>query len=219
MREKKETFVTEVALAIPPGMKHYELPAGEQTLDFWGRLIYAIDNDRGDRPRWAELRLYKILATDPDDEIMYGRQMWLLYTIGHTLVYHARGSECNKGIAVAAGDFRDRAEDWENLEPCEFCHPANWETVDDAQQFELEVTWYSYTPCRSPQEVLDALRREPRCKNCNHKPHDGYRCRDCRCFDYAEGPRPLSVPGRRLIEHVRHLDEDIRRAVDKKVRF
>lgn len=199
-------------------MKHYELPAGEQTLDFWGRLIYAIDNDRGDRPRWAELRLYKILATDPDDD-MHGKQMWLLYTIGHTLVYHARSSECNKGIAVAAGDFKDRAEDWENLEPCEFCKPANWEQVDDNQQFELEVTWYSYTPCRSPQEVLDSLRREPRCKNCNHKPHDGYRCRDCRCFDYAEGPRPLSVPGRRLIEHVRHLDEDIRMAVDKKVRF
>jgi hypothetical protein len=39
-----------MTLPIPPGMKHYELPAGEQTLDFWGRLIYAIDNDRGDRP-------------------------------------------------------------------------------------------------------------------------------------------------------------------------
>lgn len=201
------------ALPIPPGFKHFELPAGENTLDFWGRLIYAIDNDRGDRPRWAELRLYKILSSEDNEE------MWLLYTIGHTMVYHRLNSECNKGIAVAAGDFRERAEDAEGLEPCEYCRPADWETADPGQKFELEITWYSYTPCRTPQEVLDGLRREPRCKHCNHKPHAGYRCRECRCSNYEEGPRPLSVPGRRLIEHVKHLDPDIRAVVDKRVRF
>lgn len=215
-------------LSIPKGMKHYELPAGDQTLDFTGRLIKSIDNDRGDRPRWAELRLYKIIDTNPDhDETcpdpewqgMYGRELWLLYTIGHTLVYHRAGAECNKGIAVKAGDFPDRAEDPDAMEACDACQPADWESVAPDQEFELEVTWYSYTPCVTAEKVLEALRRDPRCNQCNHKPHGGWRCKDCGCSDYTEGPRMMSVPGRRLIEHVRHLDADIARAVDRKVRF
>ena len=198
---------------IPPaGMRHYELPAGEETLDFWGKLLATVDNDRGDRPRWAELRLYKILDTAEAQEI------WLIYTIGHTLVYHQENSSCNRGIPLPAADFRTRAEDPENMESCEACQPLSWQDASPDASFELEVTWYSYTPCRSADKVLDALRREPRCKNCRHKPHEGYRCQ-CECRDYAEAPRPLSVPGARLIEQVKSADPEIARAAARRVKF
>jgi hypothetical protein len=202
---------------LPADMKHHELAAGEETLDFYGKLLYAVDNDRGDRPRWAELRLYKIFNTDPGSE-HHGKEMWLLYTVGHTMVYHCLDSECNKGIAVSAADFPERAEDSEGLEPCVVCNPADWADAPPGELFELEVTWYTYTPCATPEKVLDALRREPRCKNCPHKPHETYGCW-CGCKDYAEGPRSLSVPGRRLIEQVKHLDPEIARAAARRVRF
>jgi hypothetical protein len=194
------------------GMRHFELPAGEETLDFTGRLLAAVDNDRGDRPRWAELRLYKILDSTE------GKEIWLIYTIGHTLVYHCGNSPCNRGIPVPVEEFAARAEDPGNAEPCEVCKPADWQDASPGTLFELEVTWYSYTPCSSAEKVLDALRREPRCKNCRHKPHETYRCW-CDCRDYAEAPRPLSVPGARLVESVKAIDPDIARAAGRKVRF
>jgi hypothetical protein len=197
-------------ILIPHGMKHYELPTEEGTLDFTGRLIHAVDNDRGDRPRWAELRLYKILSED-DGEI------WLLYTIGHTMVYHREGSECNRGIAVAAADFPDRAEDPEGLEPCVRCSPPDWHGAPD-KVFDLEVTWYTYTPCATAEKVIEALRKPPSCSHCQHKPHETYACW-CRCEDYQEGPRPLSAPGKRLIEQVRLLDSDIAKASARRVRL
>lgn len=210
--------MNDTAPEIPAGMKHYELPAGEETLDFYGRLLYALDNDRGDRPRWAELRLYKILRTSDEEEDATPGEMWLLYTIGHTLVYHSYNSECNKGIAVTAREIPERAEDADNLEPCVICNPSDWTEADPDDLYELEVTWYTYTPCVTAEKVLDALRREPRCKNCTHKPHETYICW-CKCKEYAEGPRTLSVPGRRLIEQVKHLDRDIAQAAARRIRF
>lgn len=200
--------------AIPAGMKHHELPAGEETLDFYGRLICSVDNDRGDRPRWAELRLYKVMFEEGENG---GTEGWLVYTVGHTLVYHAYNSECNKGIAVRACDFPERAEDADALEGCIECRPGDW-TADPQKLYELEVTWYSYTPCPTADKVLDALRRDARCKHCAHKPHETYQCW-CRCERYEEAPRYLSVPGRRLIEQARHLDKDIARAAARKVKF
>lgn len=196
----------------PPPMRHHELPAGEETLEFQGRLIHSVDNDRGDRPRWAELRLYKIWDSAE------GKEIWLIYTIGHTLVYHEADGPCNRGITVPAGDFPDRAEDPDSLEPCEVCEPEDWRQADGSQLFDLEVTWYSYTPCPTAEKVLDALRREPRCAGCRHKPHADYRCR-CGCDDFAEAPRALSVPGARLIEQAKHLDPEIAKAAARKVRF
>jgi hypothetical protein len=176
------------------------LPAGDDTLEFTGRLIAVVDNDRGDRPRWAELRLYKVSGE---------RRLWLLYTIGHSLVYHQAGSDCKKGIRMAAGDFRERAEDWRDLEGCEHCSPPDWGRALPGTEFDLEVTWYTHVTCRTPDEVYCALLREPRCKNCLCKPHDGQRCRRCRCAEYAEAPRVLSVPGRRLWENARRADPDL----------
>jgi hypothetical protein len=211
--------VTDIAeeLAIPSGMRHYELPTREETLDFTGKLIHAEDNDQGDRPRWAELQLYRILHTDPDDEELYGQQGWLLYTVGHTLVYHAEHG-CNRGILLPAGDFDEQAEDPEALEPCVRCRPPHLEDTYPDTPLRLEVTWYSYTPSETPDEVYNSLCREAQCKNCQDKPHKTYQC-SCGCKDYEPAPRVLSVPGRRLWEQARRLDPDIGKTAPKKVRI
>jgi hypothetical protein len=195
------------------GWKDYELPAGDETIEFRGKLLGTVDNDGGDRPRWAELRLYKILSGDEDE----WAEQWLLYTVGHTLVYHAPGG-CNRGIPVAAGDIPGRAEDPDSLEPCVSCRPGGWEGADPDEVFDLEVTWYTYTPCATAQKVLDALRRDPRCQDCGHKHHPAYAC-SCGCEHYVQERAVLSMPGRRLIEVVKAVDGDIARAAARRVRL
>lgn len=189
--------------------KDYELPAGDETIEFTGKLLGSVDNDGGDRPRWAELQLYKVLGSTGE--------MWLLYTIGHTLVYHAPGG-CNRGIPVAAGDIPERAEDPESLEPCVICRPGNWEEADPGEVFDLEVTWYTYTPCATARKVMDALRRDPRCQDCQHKHHPAYAC-SCGCEHYVQERAALSMPGRRLIEAVKAADPEIARAAERRVRL
>jgi hypothetical protein len=201
---------------IPQGMQKHELPTREETLEFTGKLIHTEDNDQGDRPRWAELRLYRIIITDPENDL-YGQEMWLLYTVGHTMVYHS-ASGCNRGILLPVEDFEEQAEDPGGLEPCVRCRPAPWDEVPDGTPLRLEVTWYTYTPCKTPEMLYSSLCRDPQCKNCGDKPHKTYAC-SCGCEDYEEAPRVLSVPGRRLWEQASRLDPDIGRAAPRKVRF
>ena len=213
------------------------LPVEEGTIELqYGKFIDSVDNDRGERPRWAEIRLYKYVDADPghdeslpeDDEdyAMFGKQRYLIYTIGHTVIYHEHGSECNKGVPVRAGDFpllgTDRApvrsEHPEDLDPCEVCEPGDWRAASEDTLFELEVTWYKFFKCKTGDDVLMALRKDPKCRHCWHKPHESRTCW-CRCDMYEEGPRPLSVPGRRLVEQVRRKDPEIARAAAKKMRL
>ena len=212
-------------LTIPQGMRYCELPAGEEGLEFWGRFLDKVDTDSGDRLRWAELRLYKYLDTNPEHDDSwdlddgfrgtYGQEIWLLYTVGHSLVYHAADSSCNRGVRSKVSEFPAANADHEDLEPCEQCSPADWETVNPDEEFRLEITWYSYTPCATGEAVVRSLYRPPSCKNCRDKPHEGVRCRSCGCTSYAEAPRMLSIPGRRLIEQVRKIDPDIARSASR----
>jgi hypothetical protein len=196
---------------MPEDMRDYELPAGEETLIFHGRFLDGVDTDSDDRFRWAELRLYKIVTATGD-------QAWLLYTIGHSLVYHAANG-CSKGVKVRVGDFGSfRTEDeMDDLEPCAECNPRDWRVADEADVYRLEITWYSYTVCPTADKVLESLYRERRCANCRQrcKPHDGEACWKCGCGEYSPAPRTLSVPGRRLIEQVKAKDPEIAKAVMK----
>lgn len=201
-------------------MRHYQLPAEGETLDFTGRFIDKVDTDSGDRLRWAELQLYKILDTNPDHDDdcpdpenrgMYGRELWLLYTIGHTMVYHAADGRCKGGIRTAARDFAAKAEKASDLEPCEDCSPGEWRDDPDAE-YRLEVPWYSYTACQTADKVIRSLYRKPKCESCWHKPHDACWCG---CREYKEAPRTLSVPGFQLLTQVKEKDPEIARAAAK----
>lgn len=218
-----ENTAPPAGIEIPKAMRHYELPVGEETLEFWGRFVDDVDTDSGDRARWAELRLYRIIDTNPahDDSWPYddgfkgtfGEQIWLLYTVGHSVAYHDLYG-CNKGVVMKVADFPDRAESVNDLEPCPDCRPPDWRSTDSEAELRLEITWYTYTPCPTAARLIESLYRDPRCANssCRHKPHENRRCA-CGCSKYTEAPRTLSIPGRRLIEQVRNSEPEIAEAM------
>lgn len=205
-------------LTVPQGMKYWELPAGEEGIEFWGRFIDEVDTDNGGL-RWAQLKLFKILDTNPEHDSkcpeeenrgMYGKELWFLYTIGHTLVVHGLDSSCNRGVRSKISGFPAVNTDHADLEECPDCTPAvDW---DADGEYRIEITWYSDTTCQSADKVIRSLYRAPSCKNCRDRPHEGVRCRSCGCTDYAEAPRMLSIPGRRLIEQVKKVDPEIAKA-------
>ena len=74
--------------------------------------------------------------------------------------------------------------------------------------------------CRSAGELLTAGRKEAKCRNCFHRPHgipgSGEKCRGCGCDDYAEAPRPLSIPMQRLLAQVKGKEPEIAMAMREK---
>jgi hypothetical protein len=205
--------------AIPTGMTYHELPAQDEILRFWGKFLDSEDTDTGDSLRWAELQVFKIIDTNPshdhslpasdENRDMFGQQLWLLYTIGHSVVYHDLHASCRGGKAVPAKDFPLRAENSADTIPCPDCAPADWESAPDKEIFRLELPWYTAVPCQTPEKLINALYRKPRCLNCGDSAHGNSRCGRCGCTDYREAPRRLSVPGRNLLDKLAKVDPDI----------
>lgn len=218
--EEKENFLNTAAFQVPADMERLELPVNTGTLKFWGKFLAEEDNDpQRERLRWAQLKGYRIIDSNPahdnslpvkdDFRGMYGKQMWLLYTIGRSDVYHRAGG-CRRGggVLMPAKDIPAKAGDPERLEPCEYCNPRSWRHAPGNAEFSVEITWYTHVPCPTPERLLTALYRDPRCKNCRHKPHDTWQCK-CGCDDFAESEPMLSVPGSRLWEKLKAADPDI----------
>ena len=209
--------MTDVAFSAPQ-YSAIELPTNDVPISFDGYFMDDLDNG-GDRSRWAVLCLYRWLPQDAD------QPGYILYTIGHSVIYHVSNGECGKGEAHAVSEFpdlyaADRIEDPRDLDPCEKCQPDDWRYVPPGTQFEVEVTWYKWTACRNASELLLAGRKEARCRNCLCKPHRG-KCSACSCDDYEEAPRPLSVPMQRLLAKPGiRADADITAALrEKKIRL
>jgi hypothetical protein len=212
---------------IPEEMTEHKLPADGEILHFWGKFLASEDTDSGDSLRWAELQLYRITDTNPDHDDfchdleyrgLYGKQMWLLYTVGHSVVYHDLDG-CAKGVKIKGSDFPGKTEEpLQDLTACSQCRPADWRK-NPGEEFRLEVTWYSYTPCPTAGKVITSLYRDPRCATCRDRPHKDSRCRRCGCEDFVAEPRVLSVPGRRLVEKVSRVDPEIAQAAAKVKRF
>ena len=73
-----------------PGITAFELPTNDAPISFEGWFIGSLDNGGGERLRWAELHLYRWLPEAG------GEAGFILYTIGHTLVYHFFNGECGE---------------------------------------------------------------------------------------------------------------------------
>lgn len=197
-----------------------ELPAGECDLILENPLLVTeVDNDRGDRPRWAQIQLWSY-------DTPAGRQ-YLIYTIGHSVIYHVHGPRgCGNGIPVTAAEFPTLgtpaapipAEPAADLDPCEDCQPPPWQDAPPSTLFNVEYTWYRHRKCADGDEVIDGLRRDPKCRNCWHRHKTGRPCW-CRCDQYEESPRTLSIPGRQLVEQARRADPEIARAARRKLRL
>ena len=209
-----------VELEIPEDMNLTEIETSEGTLSFYGKHLGTVDNERDGRPRWAEIELYKYVSTDPEEMIesrvlgnvkTYGRHMYLLHTMGHSVLYHEKGG-CNKGVLVPVGDFRVRAEFPEYLEACPDCRPEDWKTLDKETVMELEVIRHLIYKCATAVDLLAELRRPGKksCPDCGGT--RGSQCRRCRGKGWVPGPPVLSAPGARLVEMVKFRDPEIAKA-------
>lgn len=217
--------VPPAGLVILPGMTYHKLPATEETLEFWGELVDKTDTDNGEAERWTELQYWFMLDTDAshDDSLpeenprrgMYGKRIRLVYTIGHSLVYHAYPEGCTRGQKVKGADFPHRTtERLADLLFCEQCDPEEW-SENPEKDFRLETARYSYTACWTPEAAVTALSR---CETCWDKPHENGTCHrnGCGCGDYKG---ILTVPGRILIEQVKDRDPPLAGAVSRTKRF
>lgn len=217
-------------LSIPADFTLIEIETPDGTPSFHGKLLGRVDNERRGRPRWAEIELYKYVVTDPEDPY-YGEQVYLLHTMGHSVVYHRHDSSCNRGISVCADDIPRYAEFPEDLEPCQDmtvkgnivsrgCYPPDWRHAAGSDMFSLEVLRHSRFTYPTADDVLAQLRRPSRvaCTGCGSRGStDGDTCLLCHGRGYRAGAPVLTAPGQRLLEAVRHVDEPIARAMDRKI--
>ncbi len=210
-------------LTIPTGMKKIKIQTTPPH-EFYGKLLGVVDNDRHDRPRWAEIEWFSYIDTDPahvsenPDLNTYGKKLYLLHTMGHSVIYHLPGSSCNKGVAVAVEDFPNRAEfPVYDLEPCEDCQPPDLSDVTDSEELNLEVLRHLVYKNLNPRQAIDRLRKRVTCPLCGGRRHaeDGRRCDECDGKGWILGP--LTAPGARLLEIVKWRDSDILDAAQETV--
>lgn len=221
---------------IPEGFTAWEIESADGTLEFDGKLLGTVNNERRGRSRWAEIVLYKYLISDPADP-RYGQQAYLLHTMGHSVVYHRHDSACGQGVPVPVEEFPLRAEFPDDLEPCtdtlvrgrvvaSGCYPPDWTKAKAGTVFDLEVLRHLQYFCPTADDVLHQLRRPSRelCEACGGDGSiaNGVRrvaCSACHGKGSVPGEPALSAPGQRLIEIVRFRDPDIARAANRTVKL
>ena len=199
-------------------LQHFELPTLDIPIDFDGWLVGRLDNGGGDRLRWAVLELYRWQPRDG------GSLGYILYTIGHSVVYHTLDSGCGRGVVTEVGSIEDvTPEPYDELTACPDCEPPDLDEMELAEQVEMEKVWYKWQKCADAEELLLALRKEARCQHCFHRPHQERRCSQlaaCHCEKYEEAPRPISSPGVRLLAQVKGQLPDVMEAMSgKKIRL
>jgi hypothetical protein len=226
-------------------MKLIHIPTEDGTWELYGRRLDSIDNDRRDRPRWAEIELLQYFDTnpahdgtcpDPEWRGKYGTQVWLIHTMGHSVLYHENNSECNKGVEFPVGEFPERSEfRVEELEPCEKCQPPDldftrasdggivWgDRTPAGMLLDLEMLWHTVVPCPVPESVLAGLRRPVKtpCVTCGGegKTLAGV-CGACKGKGLILGALTLTSPGKRLLQKVKFKDPAIRRATQETVQL
>lgn len=219
---------------IPEDFENQVIETPDGTLEFKGKLLGVIDNERRGRPRWAEIELWKYAVTDQGD-LRYGQQAYLLHTMGHSVVYHRHEASCNRGVAVPVEEFPLRAEFPSDLEPCDDtivrgnvvqkgCHPGDWQRMPAGTLLDLEVLRHLQFFCPTADDVLKQLRRPSRvsCETCGGEAvitHQRIPCPTCHGRGYTPGEPVLSAPGQRLVEMVRFRDPDLARAVNRTVKL
>jgi hypothetical protein len=183
-------------------MTRMKLPVKQGHLNFLGKFYGEVDNDTGDRLRWAQLKAFRGFGINKENPETFGREYYLLYAVGHSLAVHA--SDGCKGLLAPVSKFPELNEDWEDLEACPECSPDFSQDSLPDDQFKLEVTRYSHTQHPDAVALADALRK---CKSCGHRPHDGRPSCGCGCKHYVKGD--LSQIGQRLLETIQRFDPDI----------
>ncbi len=211
--QEKKAIVNAPGLQVPAGMQQVKLPVKQGNLVFCGIFLGQVDNDTGDRLRWAQLKAYKGFGTNKEIPETYGREYYLLYAVGHSLVVHARDG-C-RGMLLPVSKFTaDLNEDLAELEACPDCDPGFSQDSPPDAEFKLEVTRYSHTQHLPAAALVDALHK---CKACGHRPHDRRPSCGCGCETYVKGD--LSAIGQRLLDQLKLTDPDIAAAMPGEIRL
>jgi hypothetical protein len=218
---------------VPTDFVTFEIDTPDGTLEFYGKLLGVIDNERRGRPRWAEIELYKYLVSDPGDPL-YGSQAYLLHTMGHSVVYHRHDSACNRGVTVPVEEFPLRAEFPDDLEACadtiirgnvvaKGCYPEDWQSAAPGTVYDLEVLRHTKIICPSAEDALQWLRRPSKkpCASCDGNGLvAGATCGTCHGKGFtASGEPVLTAPGQRLVEMARFRDPEIAKAAGRTVKL
>jgi hypothetical protein len=204
----------------------------EPPWELWGTYLGGVDNERSSKPRWAELRLYQYLDTDPSHHSAnpslntYGQVLYLLYTLGHSAAFHWADGECNRGIAVPVEEFSHRAEfPVDELEPCQICRPPALADVEPGTVLGLEILRHTFFKCRDAEALIERLKRPSKetCDQCHgrkvYPPMTRQQCGECRGRGYVDGELVISAPGARLLALVKDKDPEIARAMRTKVQL
>ncbi len=217
---------------IPSDFERHVIELPDGPVEFTGKLLGDIDNERRGRPRWAEIRLYKYVVLDPARR-SYGSQEYLLHTMGHSVVYHRHDSPCNRGVEVPVEEFAERAEFPQDLEPCadvvlrgrvasRGCYPPDWRTAAEGTPFGLEVLRHTKFALATADDVLQQLRRPAKvpCRTCGAAGWTGgIMCEACQGRGTVAGKPVLTAPGQRLVEIVRFRDPEMARALQRGVQL
>lgn len=189
-------------------MQRIALPVKQGILHFTGVYLGDDDNDTGDRLRWAQLIAYKGTGTDEDNPETFGREYYLLYAVGHSLVVHSADDRGCRGVLAPVSRFAELNADHADLEACPDCGCGYRKDSPPDARFKLEVTRYSYTQHPSARALADSLRK---CRDCGHRPHEVKAC-GCGCRFYIPGE--LSQIGQRLLDKIKDLDPAIAAALE-----
>jgi hypothetical protein len=165
------------------GDGNLHVPGSGVVFIFEGEIIgEPVSTEIPSQPRWLELELYRV--TD-------GTGRYVLHTVGRSVVYHSRGSSCNRGVPKRASDLFKEIPD---AEPCRKCHPNR-----NASVYEMEIDKHTTYECTSAADVLTKLKESSR--------------------RHPDDPDQLSAPALRLLEMVSQRDEAIARAATVEVRL
>lgn len=120
---------------------HMKLSDAFKSREFDGWLLAFATTESPDFPRWTTMDLYE--TTDGD---------FVVYTVGHSVVYHDPGGSCNSGVLTEVADLPEDAE------PCPKCRPPR----DPQNSVNLEAPLRQLHECDTPAAVRKAVCRYDR---------------------------------------------------------
>jgi hypothetical protein len=155
----------------------------DQTLEFAGDLVASSTTRQGDKPRWLDLKLYRI--TD-------GTGRYVIWRTGSSLVRHRAGGPCNRGVSVSVHDLPPDSV------PCQSCAAPSIDilrAMPNARASQ-EVPHHKAIVCQDARDVLRRLRLRG----------------DAEDGDEDSSSSAYSAPAQRLLDEAELNDAGIRQA-------
>ncbi len=133
--------------ALAPGATTalVRIPADDVMLEFAGELVGSASTEKPGKPRWVEIRLYKVSD---------GTGRYVLHRTGKSLAYHRLDAPCNRGVPVAASRLAL------NAMRCPECNPPELAVTRSmpGHQVSAESDHTAAVICTDATEAVSRLR-------------------------------------------------------------